>query len=65
MIRHKDSLHKWGIPASPKWQCGETQTMEHVPRECPLGPHCSDQDLKEAKDTVLQWILFYRDKIGC
>ena len=58
----KDNLHKWGITTSPDCECGETQTMDHILKECPMGPHCSDQDLKEANETALK-IRFYRDKI--
>ena len=60
----KDNLHKWRFTTSTECPCGEEiQTMCHILQECQMGPHCSDQDLKEANDTALQWIRFWRDNI--
>ena len=54
--RTNDNLHKWGLADSPACPCGEkTQTMEHILRDCKLGPRCSDQDLLEANHIALQW----------
>ncbi|KAK4303887.1 hypothetical protein Pmani_019109 [Petrolisthes manimaculis] len=59
----KDNLHKWGITTNPDCMCGVVQTMEHLLRDCPMGPHCSDQDLKDANENAIKWIQFYCDKI--
>ena len=37
--------------------------LQETHKDWTEGPHCSDQDLKEATETALHWIRFYRDKI--
>ena len=60
----KDNSYKWGFTTNPECPCGAaSQTMEHILRHCPLGPHCSDQDLKEANNTAQEWVRHWRDKI--
>jgi len=29
-------LHKWGMSESPLCSCGDTQTMRHIVKTCPL-----------------------------
>ena len=59
-----DNRHRWGFTTNPECPCGTTpQTMEHILRGCPLGPHCSDRDLREANDNALLWVRHWRDKI--
>ena len=59
-----DNMFRWGFRNSPACACGEpSQTMEHILRSCPLGPTCTDQDLREANGSALTWIRHWRDKI--
>ena len=59
-----DNSCKWGFSTSPECPCGAaSQTMEHILRDCPLGPHCTNQDLKEANNTAQEWVRHWRDKI--
>ena len=59
-----DRLQKWGYVTNADCPCGESpQTMEHILRSCPLGPTCSDVDLKEANDRAIHWIHEWCDKI--
>merc|ERR1712240_483064 len=45
------SLHKWGLASSSECPCGHPkQTVDHILSECPQGPHCSDQDLRECTE---------------
>ena len=51
------NMHRWGIASSPDCPCGEQeQTMEHILRNCPQGPTCTDEDLREVSDNALEWI---------
>ena len=51
-----DNLHRWGLAASSACPCGEAvQTIEHLLTTCPLGPTCSDGDLRDATDTAHHW----------
>ena len=60
----RDRLHKWGYANNPDCPCGETpQTMDHILRSCPLGPTCSDDDLRHVNEKALLWIFKWRDKI--
>ena len=44
--------------------CGHpTQTMEHILENCTLCPKTTNTDLLECKDTALDWIQEWRDKI--
>ena len=62
--RTRDNLHKWGLAPSAECPCGHSiQTMEHILRDCSLGPVCTDLDLFESGQTALQWIQRWRDKI--
>ena len=62
--RTRDNLHKWGLAPSAECPCGHSiQTMEHILRDCSLGPVCTDLDLFESSQTAMQWIQCWRDKI--
>ena len=59
-----DNLQKWGYVTNADCPCGESpQTMDHILRRCPLGPTCSDEDLRLANDRTLLWIHEWCDKI--
>lgn len=60
--KNKYNLHRWGLANNPECPC-EVQTMNHLLWECPKGPHCTDQDLREASENAIQWVCFYHDKI--
>ena len=58
------NLQKWGITPSSECQCGhQDQTMEHVLRQCDLGPNITDKDLWEANVLALEWIEAWLDKL--
>ena len=58
------NLHKWGLIPSSECPCGHpTQTMEHILRQCDLGPKITDRDLLEGNDLALNWAKTWRDKI--
>ena len=62
--RTGDNLLRWRLSESAQCTCGEpVQTMSHILRECPDSPTCSDEDLLEANQSALNWILRWRDKI--
>ena len=62
--RTNNNLHRWGLAASAACPCGEPdQTMDHILRDCKLGPNCSNKDLLEASNTSLQWTKWWSDKI--
>ena len=62
--RTRDILQKWGHIASAECPCGETpQTMDHIFHGCPLGPTCTDSDLKAANGIAIRWIEQWYDKI--
>ena len=59
-----DNLLKWGFAADAECHCGAvTQTMEHIMTACPLGPSCTDNDLKVANDTARRWLGRWSGKI--
>ena len=59
-----DNLQKWGYTASAECPSGETpQTMDHILHGCPLGPTCTDIDLKAANEIATLWIDKWCDKI--
>ena len=56
------NLHKWGLIPSSECPCGHpTQTMEHILRQCDLGPKITDRDLLEGNDLALNWAKTWRD----
>jgi len=62
--RTNNNLHKWGLVTQPTCPCGEPiQTMDHILRECTMGPHCTDQDLLDANQTAAQWCQWWYEKI--
>ena len=59
-----DNLVKWGLRPSGECLCGEDpQTLIHILRECPIGSHCTDEDLRAANNTARQWLQDWNDKI--
>ena len=47
------SLHKWGLETSSECPCGHPkQTVQHILLECPQGPHCTDQDLRDCNQSA-------------
>ena len=62
--RTNKNLHRWGLATSSRCPCGKRmQTMEHILRECNIGPTCTDTDLKNCNPAATTWIECYRDKI--
>jgi len=62
--RTASTLHKWKVALSSECTCGHpNQTVNHILSECPQGPHCTDQDLRECNETARVWITHWRDKI--
>ena len=58
------SLHKWGLETSSECPCGHPkQTVQHILLECPQGPHCTDQDLRDCNQSARCWIDHWRYKI--
>ena len=58
------TLHKWKLKPTSDCTCGHPQqTVDHILTECPQGPHCTDQDLKDCTETAQDWIRHWRDKI--
>ena len=58
------TLHKWNLTSTGECPCGHPiQTVHHILSECPQGPHCTDQDLRECNETARVWITQWRDKI--
>ncbi|NEO82313.1 reverse transcriptase domain-containing protein [Moorena sp. SIO4G3] len=58
--RTGDNLVQWKLTDDAACPCGEElQTMDHILRECTLGPSCSNQDLLEANQTAVQWIQWW------
>ena len=62
--RTAKNLQRWKLSQSSECACGAPeQTMEHLLRNCSLGPTCTDTDLLECNEDAKAWIQFYRDKI--
>ena len=61
--RTKASLHAWGFTDDPRCDCGLIQTMDHVLNQCPLGPTCTNDDLRDITENAKEWLLFWRDKL--
>ena len=62
--RTNSNLYRWGLSGSAACPCGEpSQTMNHILRDCKLGPNCSNQDLLEANNSAYQWTRWWSDKI--
>ena len=62
--RTGDNLLGWGLSESAQCTCGEPiQSMDHILQGCLGGPSCSNEDLLEANQTALDWLLWWRDKI--
>lgn len=58
------TLYKWKLKSTSECTCGHpNQTVDHILTECPQGPHCTDQDLKDCTETAQVWITHWRDKI--
>ena len=62
--RTQKNLHRWGLAKTSKCPCGKrVQTMEHILRECNIGPTCSDINLRDCSSDGMAWIECYNDKI--
>ena len=62
--RTAKNLQRWNLSDSRGCTCGEpTQSMEHLLRDCNLGPTCTDIDLLNCNESAKAWVRFYRDKI--
>ena len=49
--------YKWGLSPTSEWPCGHPiQKMDHILRDCELGPTCTDQDLLDTNEAAKQWI---------
>ena len=58
------NLLKWGLADTSECPCGNpVQTMEHILRDCKLGPSCTDTDLLESNTKAKLFIQYWRDKI--
>ena len=61
--RTGDNMKKWGCADNSKCQCGTAvHTMQHL-MQCPCGPTCIDEDLRDATDAARTWLTWWRDKI--
>ena len=61
--RTGDNKKKWGYADNSKCQCGAAvQTMQHL-MQCPSGPTCTDEDLRDATDAARTWLTWWCDKI--
>ena len=59
-----NNTYNWGLSSTSECLCGHpVQTMEHILRDCGLGPICTDQDLLNTNEAAKQWIQYWRDKI--
>ena len=62
--RTQKTLHRWGLAKSSKCPCGQrVQTMEHILRECNIGPNSSDTDPRDCNPAATAWLKSYKDKI--
>ena len=62
--RTAKNLQRWNLSESRGCTCGEpTQSMEHLLRDCNLGPTCTDSDLLNCNESAKAWVKFYREKI--
>ena len=62
--RTAKNLHKWNLSESGECTCGEpTQSMEHLLRDCRLGPTWTDTDLLECNESAKTWVRHYSGKI--
>ena len=58
------NLYKWKLRPSSECPCGNPkQTVDHILTECPEGPHCTDEDLRDCTENARTWITHWRDKI--
>ena len=59
-----DNLVRWGVKPTSACICGEDpQTLMHIMSECPLSPHCTEDDLKLASEDACHWIREWCGKI--
>ena len=57
--RTSRNLHSWNLSESEECPCGEPiQSMEHLLRECNMGPTCTDNDLLDCNESAKAWIQF-------
>ena len=62
--RTAESMQRWRLQEDSGCPCGRSiQTMEHILRECELGPSCTDSDLFACTPAAIEWIQYWRDKI--
>ena len=57
------TVAKWGYADNPNCDCGRTQTIDHLLNECPLGPRCSEDDLRNLTEPALSWLRHWGDTI--
>ena len=58
------TLYKWKLKPTSECTCGHSeQTVHHMLTECPQGPHCTDEDLRDCTEEALVWLEYWRDKI--
>ena len=57
--RTAKNLQKWNLAPSGECPCGAPQqTVEHLLRDCSLGPTCTDHDLLNCNESAGTWIGF-------
>ena len=62
--RTAESMQRGRLQEESGCTCGHPiQTMEHILRECELGPSCTDSDLLACTPEVIEWIQYWRDTI--
>ena len=62
--RTAKNKERWKLSKSSECKCGTAvQDMEHLLRECSLGPKCSEKDLLKCNEASKKCVRFYRDKI--
>ena len=59
-----DNLVRWGLSNDAHCICGEpNQTLMHLLHNCPAGPKCSEDDLRDANEIARRWIERWRDTL--
>lgn len=61
--KNPSTAARWGYRDDHNCDCGEIQTMNHPLTTCPLGPHCSNPDLRELTKIALNWLCHWSHEI--
>ena len=59
-----ENLVRWGFSDDAHCICGEpNQTLMHLLHNCPAGPECSEEDLRDANEIARRWIERWRETL--